>query len=66
MEINCCKDCESRELGCHSICIDYLIAKEKNDKFNKEKHEYLNTNQWTDKYIQYKRDVLNRRKRGVK
>lgn len=25
--IKCCKDCESRHLGCHAVCEDYLAEK---------------------------------------
>ena len=25
--IKCCKDCETRHLGCHAVCEDYLAEK---------------------------------------
>ena len=66
MQINCCKDCTERSIGCHSICIDYIIEKEKNDKLNEEKLKYMSTNKWTDRYIHSKIEMLNRKKKGFK
>ena len=37
---NCCKDCEKRQIGCHSNCEDYLLFREKKDKYNKQSNQY--------------------------
>lgn len=36
MNINCCKDCNERRVGCHSSCEVYINMKKKHDEI-KEK-----------------------------
>lgn len=36
MEITCCFNCPSREVGCHSYCETYLGEKEKHEKDRKK------------------------------
>lgn len=42
--VRCCKDCEKREVGCHSTCEEYIRQSEETKKINelkwKEKHTY--------------------------
>ena len=37
-KITCCKDCEDRTVGCHSVCETYIL--EKSDYDAKVKAEY--------------------------
>lgn len=32
-----CKDCNKRHIGCHASCIDYIVAKNKNESYKKTK-----------------------------
>lgn len=58
MQVYCCKGCKERTIGCHSICIDYLIEKDKNYKYNDERLKIVEVSRWTNSYTKKKLEVL--------
>lgn len=64
--IKCCRYCTVRTLGCHSVCIDYIMEKEKNDELNEKRLRHTAINRWTDRYRHSKIEILNRKKRGFR
>ena len=55
----CCKGCNERRIGCHSVCERYLSQKKKLDKIksiiNKEKQTYYDYKQFIIDYKKRKR-----------
>lgn len=45
-----CKDCEKRELGCHSNCTEYKQAKNENERLNKKKREEAHLYEYSKAY----------------
>lgn len=39
--INCCKDCEDREVGCHAVCEKYLSEKAEVEKENERRRKQI-------------------------
>lgn len=53
--VKCCKNCDHRDVGCHSTCDIYNKERIEAAKENKAISEYLNKND-------YREDVIKRRK----
>lgn len=55
MKITCCRGCEERFVGCHSVCVDY-----QNQKKNLEETEKLR------KRKEFERGLYNSKRREIK
>lgn len=58
--VTCCKDCQERELGCHSKCETYISAVEK----HREEKEWLKGIRDMDDALGPKKYKRRRKKRG--
>lgn len=63
--IKCCYKCPNREVGCHSVCADYIREKAENDaireRINKQKMEEVNLNS----YMKQAHDNLRRDRKRI-
>lgn len=52
MPIRCCKDCEDRQLHCHSTCERYIQEKREHDRLREKQREDQQL-----EYFDYKRKL---------
>lgn len=46
-----CKDCDSREIGCHAKCEKYLAFAEERESVRKKNHEEVMKNVYSKSYL---------------
>lgn len=57
-----CRDCDKRELGCHSTCQEYIEYKKRTEEY-KNKRDSSRNDEFV--YINYKMDTIIKRERKM-
>lgn len=61
-KINCCKNCQSRYIGCHSSCLRYIDEKQKISAISSRIHNYKDIDNMLNEFVA-KRYRVRKRKR---
>ena len=61
--ITCCKDCQKRQVGCHSKCVDYIFEKAAHEERKAEQYKEVLTQRRLDDEL-YNGISKNKRRKG--